>query len=169
PLCVRVSEKIRDKSIDFEPFTKADERKPSLLLVEDDEFVAEDYALALEAVGFSVCVVHSVEEAWLQAENHRQFAAAVLDIRMPWSDLFGRRESSGGQRTGLILAQELVNHLPDAAFFALTNSNDAFVAEWFSPYEERDFKFCRKSDYSPHRFAKMVKRKVHKLMNTQMG
>ena len=118
--------------------------------------------MLLEAHGFSVCITASPEEAILQAENYRQFAVAVLDIRMGSSAFFGTVETTVGQRTGLVLAQELINHLSDSLFFALTNSRDAHVESWFSAQEDKGFEFCNKCDYPPEEFAKLVKRKVQK-------
>jgi len=169
PLCVRVSKKVRELFRGCEAFTEEDPRKLTLLLVEDDDHVAEDYAFYLAAAGFSVCVTNSAEEALFHAESYRQFTAVVLDIRMNASKLSGRFEQSGGQRTGLALALELSNHVPDSLFFALTNTKDAFVQEWFSDQDGREFYFCRKEEYPPQRFAGFIKRKVYKFMEKPFG
>jgi hypothetical protein len=98
PFCVRLSEFLH-KHYRSKPIFKTPPTKPAILLVDDDGFEASDYADFLQLEGFRVFIADSPEAAFLYAEQFRQFAAVVIDIRMPPGKLFGEREAGGGYRS----------------------------------------------------------------------
>ena len=75
---------------------------------------------------------------------------------MPHGAFFDSFETVGGYKTGVCLAGELINHLPDAVFVALTNSRDADDQAWFEAHE--GFEFCWKGDTPATKFAKYLRR-----------
>lgn len=132
-------------------------RRKTVLLIEDDPFVARDYGDWIRAERLQVSFASNVHQALLQAQNFRHFDFVVVDIKMPPDKLFGHSESVMGTKTGVLLAGELVNYLPDAAFIALTNSDRADDQAWF---EARGFDFHIKRDMSPRRFASYLRRRA---------
>jgi len=60
----------------------ADDQKPLILVVDDDEKLRDILRMKLEAVGFEVAVVGNGKEA-IAAAKHRAPALIVMDVRMP--------------------------------------------------------------------------------------
>jgi CheY-like chemotaxis protein len=131
----------------------------AVLLVENDEDIALDYGRLLEAYGFKVTHAHTVKSALEKASSFRQFKIVVVDIRMRPGRFFGSFETVRGRKTGVLLAGELINRLPDAVFVALTNSQDADDAAWF---EAREFAYCFKGNYPPEKFARYLRTTIMK-------
>jgi CheY-like chemotaxis protein len=132
-------------------------RRKTVLLIEDDPFVARDYGDWIRAQHFQVSFASDVHQAILHAQNFRHFDFVVVDIKMLPGKLFTSYESVAGTKTGVLLADELVNYLPDATFMALTNSDRADDQAWF---EARGFDFHVKRDMGPQRFATYLRRRA---------
>ena len=132
-------------------------RQKTVLLIEDDPFVAREYGDWIKAKGFRVSFAYRANHALHQAQNFRHFDFVVVDIKMPSEKLFSNYESVFGTKTGVLLATELLNYLPDATFIALTNSDRADDQAWF---DARGFDFHLKRDASPQRFASYLRRRA---------
>lgn len=130
-------------------------KKKTVLFIEDDSFVAHDYGTWLETNDFHVSYAYSVKQAMLQTDSYRGFDFVVVDIKMPFEGAFSFYEAVGGTKTGVLLARELLDRLPDSTFLALTNSDRADDQAWF---EARGFKFHCKRNIDPPRFATYLKR-----------
>jgi CheY-like chemotaxis protein len=144
------------KKKDRENYGRRLSRQKTVLFIEDDSFLAHDYGTWMKARGFHVTYAYSVDEAILQAKSYRHFDFVVVDIKMPHGSLFDSFESVGGRKTGVLLATELLNDLPDAAFVALTNSEQADDRAWF---EAHDFAYHVKREIEPKRFAAYLRRR----------
>jgi len=148
----------RRKFSDVEaPGKKLSNEKKKVLLIENDEDVAWDYKIVMENVDFEVWWVCTTDQALRTAATFRDFDAVVMDIRMPPGKAFNLDQTVLGRRTGVELAKELINELPDTIFVALSNSNDALDVAWF---EGKDFGFAHKANYPPNVFARYLRRKV---------
>jgi CheY-like chemotaxis protein len=134
--------------------------RKKILLVEDDDYAAKDYEDSLRAHGFKVLHVRTADRALEVARQDRHFGAVVIDIRMHHGNFFGAWETVHGTKTGIHLAAELLNLIPDTIFVALTNSRAADDAEWFEGHG--DFGFFVKGDMPPPRFARYLRRVIFK-------
>lgn len=62
-------------------------RKPAVLVVDDEEAVRNILRIGLEIQGFDVCLAANGAEALnLCRDQHKPFAAVLLDVRMPGQD-----------------------------------------------------------------------------------
>lgn len=134
--------------------------KRNILLVEDDSYVAQDYGKFIEALDFKVSYAYTVDDALRIAKEFRHFDAAVIDIKMSNGEFFGDFETVAGHKTGIFLARELIQHLPDTIFVALTRSEDMSDAAWFEAHE--GFAFIIKKDSPPKKFSEYLIRKIMK-------
>lgn len=64
------------------------ETKKRILIVDDDEFLLEMYALKFKEQGFEVDIAKNGEEALKKAEEKKNFDMILLDIVMPSPDGF---------------------------------------------------------------------------------
>ncbi|MDQ3800433.1 MAG: nucleotide-binding protein [Acidobacteriota bacterium] len=128
-----------------------------ILFIDDDPFNSSYYVLMLQAAGFRVEYVKSVDEA-IEAATERSFAAVVVDIMMPFEPSYESLETSGGFRTGVVLAREIEELQPTAAIVALTNSEDPLVQSWFSTSPAFDYFY--KGDTSPEDFPNILRNKI---------
>ena len=67
---------------------------------------------------------------------------------------FGNYETGAGIHTGTLLALELLNHLDNPRFIALTNSQDAMDEAFFRWLPESFF--CNKQNETPSSFARKI-------------
>jgi CheY-like chemotaxis protein len=133
-------------------------RKKEVLFIEDDKYVRDDYSETIENQGIKVKLARTADQALRIAERFRHFDAVVIDIRMHHGKAFSSRQTVLGLRTGVELAKELIYHLPDAVFIALTNSQDAGDEAWFEAQE--GFGFAYKPSNPPKVFARYLRRKI---------
>ena len=126
-----------------------------VLFVDDEKYQTQRYADALRDAGFSVHLTHTTHGA-LKLARMRQYDVAVLDVMMSPGRAFRVRDTAGGQKTGLALARELRNILPEIFLVALTNADDPEVEAWFSS-EERGA-FLLKSVIRPAELPHAVRR-----------
>ena len=75
-----------------------------ILLVEDDERVAEGVSAALNAAGFVVDLACDGEDAWFRGETE-SYAAAILDLGLPGLDGLSvlRKWRAAGQRLPVLI------------------------------------------------------------------
>lgn len=104
---------------------------PSILFVDDDVLRMAAFVRVLEDAGYRVTPATTAQEA-LRLARANSFEIVLLDIVMPPGRVFTARETAGGYKTGIALAREIRNFLPDAKLVAFTLSNDPEVLEWFS-------------------------------------
>lgn len=105
-----------------------------LLIVEDDDMVADAIARGLIAAGFDVCAVKSAEAA-LAALADARFDLAVIDVGLPGADgltLLRRLRSAGSSLPTLILTARCT--LNDKVK-ALDLGADDFLGKPFEPAE----------------------------------
>ena len=102
-----------------------------ILFIDDDTYLSNSYIYALRDEGYEVSEVTGVDAA-LAAARRTDFAVVVLDMMLPHGKFFDAFETQGGFKTGLALARELRNILPEAKLLALTMSTDPEVQEWLA-------------------------------------
>jgi predicted nucleotide-binding protein len=127
-----------------------------ILFVDDDAFLCSTYIDALRDEGYEVVEAPGVRSALAQA-NTRDFDAVILDIMLP-PGKFSNFETQGGFKTGISLARELRNKLPEAGILALTMSTDPEVQAWFS--SDDSLAYANKRDVLPRGLARLVKNLV---------
>jgi predicted nucleotide-binding protein len=134
--------------------TMARSEKESLkiLFVDDDAFLRRPYIDALRDEGYEVIEAAGVKSALAQAQT-RDFDAVILDIMLP-SGTFTSLETHGGFKTGIALARELRDRLPEARILALTMSTDPEVQAWFT--SDDSVAYANKRDVPPSDIARQV-------------
>lgn len=125
-----------------------------VLFVDDDVFLGSSYVYALRDEGYEVVESSGVDSALAHAKG-RDFDAVVMDIMLPHGKFFTSFETQGGFKTGLALARELRNVLPDAKLLALTMSIDPEVQEWFT--SDGSVAYVNKRDVRPQELVRLVK------------
>jgi CheY-like chemotaxis protein len=138
-------------------YGRALSKRKTVLFIEDDQFVAQEYGQWLGARGLKVSYACDVNKALYEAQQYRHFDFVIIDIRMSSGRFADQFQSVMGTKTGILIAEELMNHLPDATFLALTNSERAEDRAWF---EARDFAFHVKREMGPRRFAAYLRRRA---------
>ena len=128
-----------------------------ILFVDDDIFLGSSYVYALRDEGYEVVESPSVDSA-LSLARGRDFDAVILDIMLPHGKFFNEFETQGGFKTGLALARELRNTLPEAKILALTMSTDPEVEEWFT--NDESVAYANKRDVRPQDLPRLVKNLV---------
>lgn len=129
--------------------------KPAVLFVDDELFHSRQYINAMRDHGFEIATAASVDEALSLASSQR-FAAVVLDIMMPSGDFFDEFETAGGYHTGVALARELRERIPDAVLLGLSLSTDPSVEEWFK--SQPQCTLLNKHNTTPSRAARVLAR-----------
>jgi CheY-like chemotaxis protein len=133
-------------------------RQKTVLFIEDDQFVAQEYGQWLAVRGFKVSYACDVNKAIYHAHQYRHFDFVIVDIRMSSGSFADQFQTVMGTKTGILIADELMNnYLPDATFLALTNSERADDQAWF---EARGFAFHVKRDTHPQKFASYLRRRA---------
>ncbi len=98
-----------------------------ILLIDDDKFFANYTANVLEDVGgYSVTQCHCVDEG-LQLVRKRKFPLVIVDLKMPPGESFRNVDTSGGHRTGLVLAREIRKLAPFTKVLIQSAIPDAYL------------------------------------------
>lgn len=116
-----------------------------LLLVEDDVFYAQTVAESLQDSGFSVHVVHTVQEAL--SRNLAEYAGFIIDVMLPNEpDVTGIsvEETRGGYASGIALARRLRQTYKSIPLLLL--SGDTVGADAGAWAEHQDIPFVHKTD-----------------------
>lgn len=111
---------------------------PRVLFVDDDIYAMQRYVEHLLDAGYSVSPATSADQA-IDLARIERFDAVILDIAMPPGKNFSLIETAGGYKTGIALARELRQLLPDTRFLAHTISRDPEIEEWFTSDESVAF------------------------------
>lgn len=139
-------------------YGRALSKQKTVLFIEDDPYVAQEYGQWLKVKGLKVSYASDVDNALYQAQQYRHFDFVIVDIRMSSGSFADQFESVMGTKTGILIAEELMNnYLPDATFLALTNSERADDEAWF---EARGFAFHVKRDMNSRKFASYLRRRA---------
>jgi CheY-like chemotaxis protein len=101
------------------------------MVVDDDVFQMQPSLDALMDAGYLVSPAASASEA-LDLARTEPFDLVILDIQMPHGQTFNAIETAGGFKTGIALARELRDLLPDAKLLAFTVSADPEIEAWFT-------------------------------------
>ena len=141
------------KELSNSKVTKTAKRK-TILFIEDDRFFALDYLFALKAYGYCVVFASTSDDALRLAKHFRFIRTVIIDIRMHYGRFFDSSESGAGIHTGTLLALELLNHLDNPKFIALTHSNDAMDEAFFRCLPGSFF--CNKQNETPTSFARKI-------------
>jgi predicted nucleotide-binding protein len=101
--------------------------KRRILIIDDDVFYSY-YALNLltEIGGYVVTQCHSVDEG-LRMARKGKFPLAIVDLKMPPGKSFDSIDTSGGHKTGLVLAREIRKVSPSTKVIVQSAVPDAAV------------------------------------------
>ena len=99
--------------------------KRRILVIDDDIFYTHYAANLLTDIGgYSVTQCHSVDEGWELAVR-RKFPLILVDLKMPPGKCFDSLDTSGGHRTGLVLAREIKKLSPSTKIILQSAAPDA--------------------------------------------
>ncbi|MCP4985392.1 MAG: response regulator [Colwellia sp.] len=107
--------------------------RQKILFVDDNCFEMQGIIDYIEAEGFSVRYVSSVEDAKKSISSDPP-DLAVLDIRMHPDPRDSEFETKGGFATGIVLAKWITNNHPNVRFAGLTAAFDVNIAEYFNTF-----------------------------------
>jgi predicted nucleotide-binding protein len=102
-------------------------RKPKgrILVIDDDVFFANYVAnLLTDLGGYSVTQSHSVDEG-LELARREKFPLVIVDLKMPPGKSFDSLDTSGGHKTGLVLAREIRKASPSTKVIVHSGAPDA--------------------------------------------
>lgn len=133
------------------------ERRPSILFVEDDVYSSMTYVDELRDKGFDVTVAEGADEA-IQLTSSGGFDLMVTDLRMLPGARFSEMETAGGQRTGLALARYVRRQNPQLPILLLTLALDQEVRLWCTPANRAEY--LRKQTTLPSQLASRVLRSL---------
>ena len=129
---------------------------PSILYVDDEPVMVDEYRIGLEQAGFNVKFCRTLDEveAWLEA-NSESLDCVVLDVMLP-----NRRYDDGlaehGLLTGLLFYEELRPLLGDSVpIILLTNNADPLLLE--RTKHDARAQVIRKQAIFYHEFAQIVR------------
>jgi predicted nucleotide-binding protein len=125
-----------------------------ILFVDDDLYSMLTYVDVLTDAGFRVQQASGADEAIREAAG-REFAAAVLDVRMLHGQL-GELETAGGHRTGVALARRIRRKYPRLPIFLLTSSDDATIYEWAR--KDSNIVYLAKRNVRPHNLVRYIRK-----------
>ncbi|MGI8961734.1 MAG: TIR domain-containing protein [Bryobacteraceae bacterium] len=99
--------------------------KRQILVVDDDVFYAYYAANLLTDIGgYIVTQSHSVDEAWELARRGK-FPLVIVDLKMPPGKCFDSLDTSGGHKTGFVLAREIKRASPSTKVIIQSAARDA--------------------------------------------
>jgi CheY-like chemotaxis protein len=115
----------------------------TLLLIDDDVFFTNYEVNLLTALGgYVITQCHSVDEGW-ELACRGGFAFVIVDLKMPPGKTFNSLETSGGHRTGLVLARAIRRASPSTKVVIQSGSADADLERILLPID--GVTFLRKS------------------------
>jgi CheY-like chemotaxis protein len=125
----------------------------TVLLIDDDGYVSNQYEEALTRRLIHVKLCSTAEQALAIATNgHDRWDVIVLDVMLPWAP-YTEAETAGGLHTGALLYRDLRVRYTDPVFIVLT----AYARSQVPPeLGSANITICKKADYPPRRFAKLV-------------
>jgi CheY-like chemotaxis protein len=126
----------------------------TILLIDEEEDVANAFATRLRDAGFAVTPAYSVKEALaILAKQQAAFDVLVIDVMMP-ADKYGSRMTTEGIKTGIFydeIAKSYLKHVWQGRFFILTNVASAAVWEVIDHLKapSGSLKVLQKAKYAP--------------------
>lgn len=96
-----------------------------ILVIDDDVFYAYYAAnLLTDLGGYVVTQSHSVDEG-LELARRGKFSLAIVDLKMPYGKCLDDVDTSGGHRTGMVLAREIRKASPSTRIIVQSAAPDA--------------------------------------------
>lgn len=125
-----------------------------ILMLEDDQYLLFQYEDSLKDLGFIVDAETDIRTFYNKSINS-DYNAIVCDMALPTDNFIDNLESMGGWRTGLALCKKIRSNGSDAKLIALTNSDLAEAAEWFS--QDESVAYFTKRSFPPLEFSIALK------------
>jgi predicted nucleotide-binding protein len=117
--------------------------KGRILVIDDDPFFANYAAnLLTDLGGYVVTQSNSVDEG-LELARRGKFPLVVVDLKMPPGKCFDSLDTSGGHKTGLVLAREIRKASPSTKVIIQSGTADADLER--IPFPIDGVAFLRKS------------------------
>jgi CheY-like chemotaxis protein len=115
------------------------------------------YTQELRESGFVVVETNNVDDAIAILEFDPQgFDAIVLDLMMPWGQMFTADETEQGVRTGVLLADRISEISPRSRIVVLTNQGNESTLSLLKD-RSRNVLVCAKIDFPPDRFVDQLR------------
>ncbi|MFL6353042.1 MAG: TIR domain-containing protein [Bryobacteraceae bacterium] len=122
--------------------------KRRILIIDDDIFYAYYAANLLTDIGgYVVTQSHSVDEGWELARRGK-FPLIIVDLKMPPGKCFGSLDTSGGHKTGLVLAREIKKVSPSTKIIIQSAAPDADLERNSSQLDSTMF-LCKSPNPAP--------------------
>lgn len=117
-----------------------------ILIVEDEEPIANAYKIVLEQAGYSVLVANQAESGVHLALSEKP-AIILLDVMLP-----------GVNGLEMLKRLDLKKNLPDTRVIALSNVESQAIVDEALSLGAVDF--LRKVDYTPHQIVEVVAKHI---------
>jgi CheY-like chemotaxis protein len=126
-----------------------------ILFVDDEERPINTFMEELTRSGYDVKLETTIEGAlrYFRA-NFDQIQLVVLDIMMPYGEVFSAAETEGGLRTGVRLYKKLREESRELPVIIFTNVSAQPIEEAFS--DQPRCRFLTKIDFFPFEFREEV-------------
>lgn len=117
-----------------------------ILMVDEEKRRMSTFKDYLEDEGYIVVFINDIHEAYVYVEqNHSQIQALILDIMMPWGDLFTREETGSGVLTGIRFYKKVrAAWLPETPVIIYTAVNRSHLSK--AMLDEENCSFIGKPD-----------------------
>ena len=137
-------------------------KKRTILLVDNDKLVMPYYIRALEGKGFQVKQVYNPDDAhdFMRRQKRAEISASILNIMMRPGEVYKDKDTNEGLRTGVFLYRDFRKKNPDLPIVILTNVTNRGTLTLFR--EEPKLKVLQKREYPPYRLAELVEEMIEK-------
>ena len=83
-----------------------------ILIIDEETKRMETFKQYLEKIGYSGKLIGDIDEAYKYIESNKfKIRAIILDIMMPWGNLFTKEETESGILTGYVFYKKIRNNL----------------------------------------------------------
>lgn len=108
------------------------DRKPTILVADDDKYAASNIAHILEDAGFTVLLAHSGSQVLRTVEKAAdKIALVLLDIMMPVGAELSQSDTHAGYDTGYAVARQIKQKYPQIKLLALSGRDSSDLVHWF--------------------------------------
>ena len=111
-----------------------------LLIVDDDKFLSVEVSNILRDEGFHVFLSNSPEDALIKIQKESP-DLVILDLMLPYGNIFTNEETKAGFDTGIALARKILEEFPAVQVVAYTNRISFDAKSWF---ESRGLEYVKK-------------------------